>query len=100
LRVVKANEAFYKAFQVAATETEGKFVYELGNGQWNIPRLRSLLEQVLPNQTRILDFPVEHTFPDLGLRRMLLNARRMNADETEKETILLAIQDVTETTKA
>jgi two-component system CheB/CheR fusion protein len=95
LRVVKANEAFYEKFQVTRAETEGRFIYELGNGQWNIPRLRNLLEDVLPNQSRIRNFIVEHAFPNLGPRKMLLNARRLVGHGTGKEMILLAIEDVT-----
>src|SRR5277367_3537460 len=75
LRVRTANTAFYRDFHVSNKETEGRFVYELGNGQWNIPALRTLLPQVLSNSHPVEDFEVEHTFPDLGRRTMLLNAR-------------------------
>ena len=95
LRVVKANEAFYEKFQVTREETEGRFIYDLGEGQWDIPRLRNLLEDVLPNQSRIRNFSVEHVFPRLGPRKMLLNARRLDGNESAKELILLAIEDVT-----
>jgi two-component system, chemotaxis family, CheB/CheR fusion protein len=93
LRVVKASEAFCEKFQVTHAATEGQYIYDLGNGQWNIPRLRVLLEEVLPRNTIIKDFPVEHVFPGLGLHKMVLNARRLEADETGKELILIAIRD-------
>ena len=76
LRVIKASEAFYDKFRVLRAETEGKFIYHLGNGQWNIPRLRTLLEEVLPQQSQIKDFQVTTDFPGLGRREMLLNAQR------------------------
>jgi len=95
LRVAKANEAFYEKFQVTREETQGRFIYELGDGQWNIPRLRTLLQEVLPAKSRIRDFPVEHAFPRIGPRKMLLNASRLNLDEAGKEMILLAIRVVT-----
>jgi two-component system CheB/CheR fusion protein len=76
LRVVKANEAFYEKFHVPPQQTEGVFIYEMGNGQWDIPALRCLLEEVLPQKTTIKDFAVEHDFPTIGHRKMLLNARR------------------------
>ena len=76
-------------------DTEGRFIYELGNGQWKIARLRHLLEEVLPRQRQIKDFLVEHDFPKLGMRKMLLNARQLNMDQSGKELVLLAIQDVT-----
>jgi PAS domain-containing protein len=99
LRVVKANRAFYDKFQVSREHTEGRFIFDLGNGQWNIPRLRALLEEVLPEKSQINDFPVEHDFPTLGPRQMLLNACRLDGDETGRELILLAIRDVTEATR-
>ncbi|MBI3879636.1 MAG: PAS domain-containing protein [Verrucomicrobia bacterium] len=95
LRVVKANHAFYEKFRVTPHETEGKFIYELGNRQWNIPRLRVLLEEVLPKETRISDFEVTHTFPTIGRRKMLLNAHRLETAESKRDLVLLAIQDVT-----
>jgi two-component system CheB/CheR fusion protein len=94
LHVVRANEPFYRMFRVTREETEGRFIYELGNGQWNIPRLRVLLEELLPHNTVIKDFSVAHEFPKIGPRKMLLNARRLNADESRKEMILLAVQDL------
>ncbi len=95
LRIMRANEAFYKTFGVSPGETEGRLIFDLGNGQWKIPQLRHLLEKVLPEKEKIRDFLVRHDFPNLGSRRMLLNARRMNAGHGEKELVLLAIKDVT-----
>lgn len=103
LRVVAANSAFLRAFQVADKETEGKLVYDLGNGQWNIPRLKNLLEDVLPKDTFFKDFEVDHEFPDLGRRIMVLNARKIFPDAKEEHMtpplpplILLAMEDVTD----
>src|SRR5580704_13010337 len=76
LRVRTANTAFYRNFRASQEETEGRFVYELGNGQWDIPRLRTLLNLVLSNSHPIEEFEVEHAFPAIGRRNMLLNARR------------------------
>ena len=96
LQVVTANESFYENFQVAASETQGQFVYDLGNRQWDIPALRTLLEEVLPQNHVFQDFLVEHDFPTLGRRTMLLNARRIRKPGNHSELILLAIEDVTE----
>jgi PAS domain-containing protein len=95
LRVHTANAAFYRGFHVTKEETEGRFVYELGNGQWNIPQLRTLLPQVLSNSHPLEDFEVEHVFPALGRRNMLLNARRFPPDGDDAELVLLAIEDNT-----
>ncbi|QSQ26018.1 PAS domain-containing protein [Pyxidicoccus parkwayensis] len=95
LRVVFANPAFYQAFQVTREQTQGRRVYELGNGQWNIPRLRDLLEEILPRDLWLRDFPVEHAFENIGARRMLLNARRLIGESLAPGRILLSIEDVT-----
>ena len=97
--MIKANEAFYEKFHVRPGETEGRFIYDLGNGQWDIPRLRKLLDELLPTKTRMKDFPVTHTFPRLGQRDMLLNARELESAAADQKLILLAIRDVTETEK-
>ena len=81
-------------------ETEGRFVYELGNGQWDIPQLRALLAQVLSNSHPVEDFEVEHAFPALGQRTMLLNARRFPPETHEPELVLLAIEDITDNKRA
>src|SRR6202162_4531007 len=76
LRVRSANRAFYQTFHVSANETENRLIYELGNGQWDIPDLRTLLEDVVPKSSVFNDFELEHTFPVIGRRVMLLNARK------------------------
>ncbi|MGH9195005.1 MAG: sensor histidine kinase, partial [Acidimicrobiia bacterium] len=88
-----ANRSFYRTFQALPADTEGQIVYELGNGQWNIPRLRALLEQILVSHTEFADFEVEHDSEAIGRRTMLLNARRVEGEEDR--LILLAIEDIT-----
>lgn len=95
LKVKSANEAFYEHFKVNRGETEGRLIYDLGNGQWNIPALRTLLEQVLPENKLFDDFEVEHTFDDIGRRIMLVNARRLDS----VQLILLGIRDISEAKK-
>jgi two-component system CheB/CheR fusion protein len=95
LRVRKANAPFLQMFRVAPGETEGRMVYELGNGQWNIPKLRSLLEKVLTANEQITGYDVEHTFPGIGRKKMRLNARRVDHGDRDVDRILLAIADVT-----
>lgn len=95
-RVVSASRAFYQTYQVAPDETENRLVYELGNGQWDIPALRSLLEDVLPSNHAFDDFEVVHDFPGVGRRIMLLNARKTYRPSNHSEQILLALEDVTE----
>jgi PAS domain-containing protein len=95
LQVTGANPAFYRAFEVTSEETEGRPIYELGNGQWNIPKLRDLLEEIVPRNSRVDDFEMSHDFPHLGPRDMLLNARRVEL-QPGHPFILLAIEDVTE----
>lgn len=92
LRVISANPIFYQTFSVSPKETEGVLVYELGNGQWNIPRLRSLLEDVLPKEKVIKDYEVTHIFESIGERTMLLNAQQIDA----VQLIILAIEDISE----
>ena len=96
LRVKSANETFYTNFKVDPGSTEGRLVYELGNSQWDIPRLRDLLENVLPENDAFDDFMVEHDFEQIGQRIMLLNARKID----HLQLILLAIEDITERTHA
>jgi two-component system CheB/CheR fusion protein len=94
LRVTVANPAFYRAFGVSSEEIEKRLIYELGNGQWNIPKLRELLEEIVPRNSRVDDFEMSHDFPHLGRRDMLLNARRVEL-RPGHPFILLAIEDVT-----
>ncbi len=95
LRVKTANHSFYDSFHVSKEETENRFVYDLGNGQWDIPGLRTLLNDVLSRNQSVHDFEVEHTFPNLGRKTMLLNARPFSPDSKHPELILLAVEDVT-----
>src|SRR3954463_8516960 len=94
LRVRSANRAFYQTFKVSPAETEGRLIYELGNGQWDIPDLRTLLEDVVPKSSVFNDFELEHTFPVIGRRVMLLNARKLQAGH-HGELLVLAMEDVT-----
>jgi len=98
LNVMSANESFYRMFQVEAKDTEGKIVYELGNGQWNIPALRKLLEDILPKNSFFKGFEVSHGFPYIGHKIMILNARQIYVREEDAfpPIILLAMEDVTE----
>jgi len=96
LRVRSANRAFYQTFRVSPEETEGRLIYELGEAQWDIPALRTLLEDILPQNSHFDDLGVEHDFPRIGPRTMLLNARKVYRPNNNSQTILLAIQDVTE----
>ncbi len=99
LRVLAANRSFYKFFKVKQKETLGHLVYDLGDRQWDIPGLRLLLETVLPQKAVFNDFNVEHDFPLIGNRTLLLNARRIPAPPKEAQWILLAFEDVTERTR-
>src|SRR5829696_1623168 len=94
LRVQSANRAFYQTFHVSPGETEGRLIYELGNGQWDIPDLRRLLEDIVPQSSVFNDFELEHTFPVIGRRAMLLNARKLQAGH-HGELLVLAMEDVT-----
>ncbi len=101
LRVIAANESFYQTFKVDLKDTEGKIVYELGDGQWNIPALRKLLEDILPKNSFFKGFQVAHEFPSIGRKVMVLNGRQIyikdsTAAQEFPPIILLAIEDVTE----
>ena len=100
LRVISASRSFYQAFQVIPEETKGQLLYNLGNRQWDIPKLRELLEQILPKNSVFDDFEVEHDFATLGRRTMLLNARRLYREANQPRLILLAIEDTTERKRA
>lgn len=100
LRVMTANESFYRVFQVEQKDTEQALVYELGNGQWNIPALRELLEKILPQNSFFKDFDVTHTFPVIGRKSMILNAREIHSSDYIASVlfpsfILLAVEDNT-----
>src|ERR1700733_560556 len=99
LRVRSGNRAFYQTFQVSLEETENRLIYELGNGQWDIPDLRTLLEDIVPKSSVFNDFQLEHDFPSIGRRVMLLNARKLQAGH-HGELLVLAMEDVTERRRA
>lgn len=96
LRVVTASRSFYRSFGVKPQNTVGQMFYDLGGGQWNIPALRKLLENVIPKRRAIEAYEVEHEFPHIGRRMMLLNARQVFDEEHPDSALLLAIEDVTE----
>ncbi|MBN1920970.1 MAG: PAS domain-containing protein [Anaerolineae bacterium] len=95
LRVVFANATFYKTFHVKSENTVGALLYDLGNRQWDIPRLRELLEEIVPQNTFFEGFEVRHDFPGIGSKRMYLNARKVKANDEGLHFILLAIEDIT-----
>ncbi len=96
LKILSANRSFYKTFKVAPDETVGNFIYDIGDRQWNIPSLRTLFEDILPKSTKFDNFEVEHNFPIIGRKIMLLNARRIYRKSIGTQMILLAIEDITE----
>ena len=96
LRVITANHSFYGTFRVTPEETEGRFVYSLGDHAWDIPSLRELLEEIIPQNAYFNDFEVDHEFPDIGRRTMLLNARRIFREGQGTDMILLALEDITD----
>ena len=95
LRVISASLSFYRTFEVSRNDTEGKLLYALGDGQWNIPKLCLLLEKIVPERGVMEDYEVEHEFPDIGPRIMCLNARMVFYEGGPNATILLGIEDVT-----
>ncbi|MEP7181353.1 MAG: PAS domain S-box protein, partial [Betaproteobacteria bacterium] len=95
LHVKMANESFLRTFRASKVETEGQLLYELGNGQWDIPELRRLLEDIIPQHTEFRDFEVTHDFPAIGRRTMLLNARKLYQPGVNSELFLLAMEDTT-----
>ena len=96
LRVIAASRSFYSAFKVSPEHTQGRLLYELGDGQWDIPKLRVLLEKIIPEHGVMEGYEVEHEFPGLGQRAMCLNARQVFYEEGADTTILLGMEDVTE----
>ncbi|MFQ6242760.1 sensor histidine kinase [Sinorhizobium meliloti] len=95
LCVQSASRAFFAAFNVSRDETIGQHLYELGNRQWDIPELRRLLEEVIPKSTAVVDYEVEHDFPGLGRRTMLVSAHRLFHPDNNSRTLLLSIVDAT-----
>ena len=100
LCVRSASDSFFETYRVAPEETIGRPLYDLGNGQWNIPELRRLLEEVLPQASQVENFEVEHAFETIGKKTMLLNARRLVQGSGPTPSILLAIEDITERKRA
>ncbi|MBI4087034.1 PAS domain-containing protein [Candidatus Kaiserbacteria bacterium] len=92
LKIVAVSPSFYESFRVAPEDTENKFVFDLGDGQWNIPELKQLLEGVLPEKKVVKNYEVTHVFENIGKRTVLLNARQVDA----VQLIILAMEDITE----
>ena len=99
LRVVTASRSFYEFFKVKPEETLGQFIYDLGDKQWDISKLRELLETILPQQIAFDNYEVEHDFVTIGRRTLLLNARQIEREVGKEKIILLAIEDITERKK-
>jgi two-component sensor histidine kinase len=96
LRVIAASRSFYSAFKVRPKDTNGRLLYALGDGQWDIPKLRVLLEKIIPEQGVMEGYEVEHEFPGLGSRTMRLNARQVFYEGGAGTTVLLGMEDITE----
>ena len=96
LHVLEVSHCFYQIFRVSPEQTVGSSLYDLGNGQWDIPALRLILETILPEKGELDDFEVEHDFADIGHKVMLLNARKVLYDDSGTMAILLAFRDITE----
>lgn len=99
LKIMSVNKAFYQTFKVSPEETQDRFIYDLGNRQWDIPKLRKLLEDILPNNASFDSYEIEHDFPNIGKRIMILNARRIPRPPAKPRIMLLAIEDITELKK-
>lgn len=95
-RIISANKSFYDKFKVSQKDTRGKLLYTLGDNQWDIPKLKELLEKVISKNQIFENFIVEHEFPRIGYKKMLLNARKIYQKGIEMEMILLAVDDITE----
>ncbi|TIV43533.1 MAG: PAS domain-containing protein, partial [Mesorhizobium sp.] len=95
LSVQNASRSFFEMFKVDRDETIGQHIYELGNGQWDIPELRHLLSAVIPKSTAVINYEVEHDFPDIGRRTMLLTARTLHHPDNGSRSLLLSIVDAT-----
>lgn len=94
MNVISANRAFYQTFKVNKEDTEGKIIYALGNRQWDIPKLRELLENILLEKDEFHDYEIEHDFPFIGHKKMLLNARKIYHSNKQARMILLTIEDI------
>jgi len=100
LKILTANHSFYETFQVTPEETIGNFIYDLGNRQWDIPKLRVLFEDILPNESVFNGYEVDHVFLDIGRKVILLNAREIFRKDVGSHIILLAMEDITERKQA
>lgn len=100
LRVMSVNRSFYQTFKVTPEDTERKLIYDLGNRQWNIPKLRVFLEEIIPRNKQFQNFEVDHEFPNIGRKVMMLNARQIYRKGIRAQMILLAMEDITERKKA
>src|ERR1700692_375001 len=96
LRVIAASRSFYSTFKVSPQDTQGRLLYALGDGQWDIPKLRVLLENIIPEKGVMEGYEVEHEFPGLGRRTMYLNARQVFYEGGTNTTILLGMEDITD----
>jgi len=96
LQVALANRAFYRTFKVTPKETEEEFIYELGDGQWGIPKLRHLLEEILPENESFDNLEVTHNYPGIGKRTMSLNACRFVMEANRTKLIIITFKDVTD----
>lgn len=99
LKIVSANRSFYTTFAVRPDQTIGQFIYDLGNRQWAIPKLRNLLEDIIPYNSSFDNYVIEHEFKTIGKRVMVLNARRIPRPPEKPKVILLAIEDITDMDK-
>jgi PAS domain S-box-containing protein len=95
LRELSANKTFYRFFHVTKKNTVGTLVYNLGDGQWDIPSLRKLLEKIIPKKTFFTEYEVDHDFPTIGRKILLLNARRIHTTQNNVPIVLLAMEDIT-----
>lgn len=95
LRILSANRTFYRFFRVKRKNVEHKLIYNIGDGEWDIPALRSLLEKILPKNTFFIDYEVSHDFPEIGRKTLLLNARRVYSASSTLPIIVLAMEDIT-----
>jgi len=100
LIVRSANQSFYDIFKTTPAETDGLYLFDLGNGQWNIPKLHELLVKIIPQDKQFNNFEVTHTFPLIGTKTMLLNAKQLVQKAHSQELIFLAIQDITSQVEA
>jgi two-component system CheB/CheR fusion protein len=96
LKVISANKVFYRIFETTCEKIDGEHFFSLCEDHWNIPRLRELLEQIIPESSSFNDFVLEHDFPHIGHRKMVLNARMMKRESGNPDLILLAIEDITD----